>query len=133
MPRVSNQISRVNEPSCFAEPLERGQFPHHIQVGERALHVDQVGRPVPEYPVGNMDGTAFRTPPCPGGGVRPGSWRWPRSWPGVAGFAEMNFRAGWEVADMIAGRLGMSAAVRAALRYTFERWERQGPDRRRGG
>jgi hypothetical protein len=34
---------------------------------------------------------------------------------------------------MIAGRLGMSAAVRAALRYTFERWEWQGPARRRGG
>jgi HD-GYP domain-containing protein (c-di-GMP phosphodiesterase class II) len=41
-------------------------------------------------------------------------------------FAEMNFRTGCEVADMIAGRLGMSAAVRSALRYTFERWNGKG-------
>jgi hypothetical protein len=43
----------------LAEPPGRGQLPHHIQVGERALRVDQVGRPVPEDLVGNMDGAAF--------------------------------------------------------------------------
>jgi hypothetical protein len=41
-------------------------------------------------------------------------------------FAEMNFRTGCEVADLIVTRLGMDDAVRAALRHTFERWNGKG-------
>lgn len=41
-------------------------------------------------------------------------------------FAEMNFRTGCEVADVIAGRLGMSETVREALSCTFERWNGKG-------
>jgi HD-GYP domain-containing protein (c-di-GMP phosphodiesterase class II) len=44
-------------------------------------------------------------------------------------FAEMNFRTGCEVADMIVPRLGMDDTVRQALRHTFERWNGRGmPD-----
>jgi len=41
-------------------------------------------------------------------------------------FAEMNFRTGCEVADVIAGRLGMPQTVREALGCTFERWNGKG-------
>src|SRR5689334_19911079 len=41
-------------------------------------------------------------------------------------FAEMNFRTGCEVADMIATRLHMPAPVLEALRCTFERWNGKG-------
>ena len=41
-------------------------------------------------------------------------------------FAEMNFRTGCEVAEAIAGRLGMDQSVREALRCSFERWNGKG-------
>ena len=41
-------------------------------------------------------------------------------------FAEMNFRSGCEVADVLAARLGMSQPVRDALACTFERWNGKG-------
>jgi HD-GYP domain-containing protein (c-di-GMP phosphodiesterase class II) len=48
---------------------------------------------------------------------------------GGSRFAELNFRTGCEVADMIAGRLGMPGPVREALRFSFERWNGKGqPD-----
>jgi HD-GYP domain-containing protein (c-di-GMP phosphodiesterase class II) len=48
-------------------------------------------------------------------------------------FAEMNFRTGCEVADLVVTRLGMDDAVRGALRHTFERWNGKGqPDGVRG-
>jgi hypothetical protein len=50
----------------LTEPPERRQFPHHIQVGKRALHIDQIVRSVTERPVGDMHG------PAPGiAGLRP--------------------------------------------------------------
>jgi HD-GYP domain-containing protein (c-di-GMP phosphodiesterase class II) len=41
-------------------------------------------------------------------------------------FAEMNFRTGCEVTDLIVARLGMDDAVRHSLRHTFERWNGRG-------
>jgi HD-GYP domain-containing protein (c-di-GMP phosphodiesterase class II) len=45
---------------------------------------------------------------------------------GVHEWIVRNFNSGCEVADMLAGRLGMGQAVRAALACTFERWNGQG-------
>jgi HD-GYP domain-containing protein (c-di-GMP phosphodiesterase class II) len=41
-------------------------------------------------------------------------------------FAEINFRTGCEVAEAIAGRLGLDQSVREALRCSFERWNGKG-------
>ena len=41
-------------------------------------------------------------------------------------FAEMNFRTGCEVAEMLAVRLGMDERVRTSLRFSFERWNGRG-------
>lgn len=41
-------------------------------------------------------------------------------------WAVHNFKSGCEVADMLVERLDFSAAVRDALRYTFERWNGKG-------
>lgn len=45
---------------------------------------------------------------------------------GVQQWIVVNFSSGCEVGDMLARRLGFSAAVRDALRYTFERWNGKG-------
>ena len=44
-------------------------------------------------------------------------------------FAEMHFRTGCEVGDVLAERLGMPAAVRESLACTFERWNGKGQPR----
>lgn len=44
-------------------------------------------------------------------------------------FAEMNFRTGCEVADVLADRLGMAQPVRDALQCSFERWNGKGQPR----
>lgn len=45
---------------------------------------------------------------------------------GVQEWVVMNFSSGCEVGDMLAARLHLSASVRDALRYTFERWNGTG-------
>lgn len=52
---------------------------------------------------------------------------------GARAWAIHNFASGCEVADMLAQRLGVGAPVRDALRFTFERWNRNGYPAGAGG
>ena len=55
-----------DDPGELAEPLavmpERGQFPVDLEVGVRALGVDEIDRSVADDPVGDVDAAAPREP-----------------------------------------------------------------------